>query len=114
MMGPRHRGPLRPGSPKRCRCGAMVEGSDDSGGRSGTRDGADGDVARLPGTGVCPRDRSVRPQHTPRDVARPVEEPADPPEGYTPTQRDLPVVNRGDTLQVTVDPASLPIPQQTD
>ena len=27
MMGPRHRGPLRPGSPTRCRCGAMVEGS---------------------------------------------------------------------------------------
>ncbi|MCX4907102.1 metallophosphoesterase [Streptomyces sp. NBC_00878] len=26
------------------------------------------------------------------------------PEGYTPTQRDLPVINRGDTLQVTVDP----------
>ena len=41
----------------------------------------------------------------PGDVARPVEEPADHPEGYTPTQRDLPVINRGDTLQVTVDPA---------
>src|SRR6478672_10288535 len=28
MMGGRHRGPLRPGSPNRCRCGAMVvEGS---------------------------------------------------------------------------------------
>jgi hypothetical protein len=26
------------------------------------------------------------------------------PEGYTPTQRDLPVINRGDTLQVTIDP----------
>ena len=50
----------------------------------------------------------------PGDVARPVEEPADHPEGYTPTQRDLPVINRGDTLQVAADPASLPIPQQTD
>ncbi|WP_443041525.1 metallophosphoesterase [Streptomyces sp. B21-083] len=29
------------------------------------------------------------------------------PDGYTPTQRDLPVINRGDTLQVTVDPAAL-------
>src|SRR6202008_1473396 len=27
MMGPRHRGPLRPGSPTRCRRGVMVEGS---------------------------------------------------------------------------------------
>ncbi|WP_344600717.1 metallophosphoesterase [Streptomyces glaucus] len=33
------------------------------------------------------------------------------PEGYTPTQRDLPVINRGDTLQVTVDPAPSPVPQ---
>ncbi|MDN3023758.1 metallophosphoesterase [Streptomyces sp. S.PB5] len=32
------------------------------------------------------------------------------PEGYTPTERNLPVVNRGDTLQVTVDPAELPQP----
>lgn len=27
---------------------------------------------------------------------------AEEPEGYTPTQRDLPVINRGDTVQVTV------------
>lgn len=27
------------------------------------------------------------------------------PEGYTPTQRDLPIINRGDTVQVSVDPA---------
>ncbi|MEV7857829.1 metallophosphoesterase [Streptomyces hirsutus] len=33
------------------------------------------------------------------------------PEGYTPTQRDLPVINRGDTVQVTVDPAAVPAPQ---
>lgn len=40
-------------------------------------------------------------QHTPpSEGARPDEEPA----GYTPTQRDLPVINRGDTVQVTVDP----------
>ncbi|QGV79661.1 metallophosphoesterase [Streptomyces ficellus] len=26
------------------------------------------------------------------------------PEGYTPTERDLPVINRGDTVQVSVDP----------
>ncbi|MEU6669411.1 metallophosphoesterase [Streptomyces sp. NPDC046727] len=30
------------------------------------------------------------------------------PEGYTPTQRDLPVINRGDTLQVPVEPAPAP------
>ncbi|MFD6338320.1 metallophosphoesterase [Streptomyces sp. NPDC060131] len=28
----------------------------------------------------------------------------EPPEGYTPTERDLPVINRGDTVQVRVDP----------
>jgi hypothetical protein len=32
------------------------------------------------------------------------------PEGYTPTQRDLPVINRGDTLQVPVTPAPVPAP----
>jgi hypothetical protein len=36
------------------------------------------------------------------------------PEGYTPTERDLPVINRGDTLQVPVAPASLAAPQETD
>ncbi|OIJ91981.1 serine/threonine protein phosphatase [Streptomyces colonosanans] len=35
-------------------------------------------------------------------------------EGYTPTERDLPVINRGDTVQVTVDPASVPSPQPSD
>ncbi|MEU0003964.1 metallophosphoesterase [Streptomyces sp. NPDC006314] len=36
------------------------------------------------------------------------------PEGYTPTQRDLPVINRGDTLQVPVEPApAAPAPQPT-
>ncbi len=37
------------------------------------------------------------------------------PEGYTPTQRDLPVINRrGDTLQVTVEPMPAPAPQRAD
>ncbi|WP_371240412.1 metallophosphoesterase family protein [Streptomyces pimonensis] len=42
----------------------------------------------------------------PGDVVPPSEEAY--PEGYTPTQRDLPIINRGDTVQVTVDPASVP------
>ncbi|MFD8518432.1 metallophosphoesterase [Streptomyces capillispiralis] len=45
----------------------------------------------------------------PGDVVPPSDETY--PEGYTPTQRDLPVINRGDTVQVTVDPASVPAPQ---
>ncbi|MEU6143350.1 metallophosphoesterase [Streptomyces sp. NPDC047081] len=36
------------------------------------------------------------------------------PEGYTPTERDLPVINRGDTVPVGVDPASLAAPQDAD
>ncbi|MGW7297143.1 metallophosphoesterase family protein [Streptomyces sp. NPDC054829] len=37
------------------------------------------------------------------------------PEGYTPTQRDLPVINRrGDTLQVTVEPMPAPAPQRAN
>jgi hypothetical protein len=36
----------------------------------------------------------------PGEAPRPSEEP----EGYTPTQRDLPVIKRGDTLQVVIDP----------
>ncbi|MER5883845.1 metallophosphoesterase [Streptomyces sp. NPDC001941] len=32
----------------------------------------------------------------------------EPPEGYTPTARDLPVINRGDTVQVRVDPSPGP------
>ncbi|MFJ6571362.1 metallophosphoesterase [Streptomyces sp. NPDC091292] len=39
------------------------------------------------------------------------EEPADEPEGYTPTQRDLPIINRGDTLQVPVVPDPVPDPR---
>ncbi|MFD3524371.1 metallophosphoesterase [Streptomyces sp. NPDC058653] len=30
------------------------------------------------------------------------------PEGYTPTERDLPVINRGDTVRVTVEPVESP------
>ncbi|MEU6530394.1 metallophosphoesterase [Streptomyces sp. NPDC046928] len=36
------------------------------------------------------------------------------PEGYTPTERDLPVIQRGDTVQVQVEPVSLPVQQSTD
>ncbi|MFJ8131252.1 metallophosphoesterase [Streptomyces hydrogenans] len=39
--------------------------------------------------------------------------PADFPEGYTPTERDLPVIQRGDTLQVPVTPAAAPAPAPT-
>ncbi|MCX5558983.1 metallophosphoesterase [Streptomyces sp. NBC_00038] len=42
-------------------------------------------------------------QNTPPDEGA---GPAEEPEGYTPTRRDLPVINRGDTVQVTVDPAA--------
>lgn len=47
----------------------------------------------------------------PGEIAPPPEETY--PEGYTPTQRDLPVVNRGDTVQVTVDPETAAVPQTT-
>ncbi|MFJ6447214.1 metallophosphoesterase [Streptomyces hydrogenans] len=39
--------------------------------------------------------------------------PADFPDGYTPTERDLPVIQRGDTLQVPVTPAAAPAPAPT-
>ncbi|OIJ69297.1 metallophosphoesterase [Streptomyces mangrovisoli] len=43
------------------------------------------------------------------EAVRPVEEPpVELPEGYTPTQRDLPVINRGDTVQVAVAPVPRP------
>lgn len=35
------------------------------------------------------------------------------PEGYTPTERDLPVINRGDTVQVRVDQDPVPAPAPT-
>ncbi|MFE2811992.1 metallophosphoesterase [Streptomyces nigra] len=35
------------------------------------------------------------------------------PEGYTPTERDLPVIQRGDTVQVQVEPAAVPGRQTT-
>ncbi|WP_244951800.1 metallophosphoesterase [Streptomyces spinoverrucosus] len=47
----------------------------------------------------------------PGDVVSPVAEPVDYPQEYTPTERDLPVINRGDTVQVTVDPLAVPAPQ---
>jgi hypothetical protein len=50
-------------------------------------------------------------QSTPPDEgAGPVAEP----EGYTPTRRDLPVINRGDTLQVAVDPEPVTVPEAAD
>jgi hypothetical protein len=45
----------------------------------------------------------------PGDVVPPLDDAY--PEGYTPTQRDLPVINRGDTLQVSIDPEPVPAPQ---
>ncbi|MFF5502669.1 metallophosphoesterase [Streptomyces roseolus] len=39
--------------------------------------------------------------------------PDDFPDGYTPTERDLPVIQRGDTLQVPVAPAAAPAPAPT-
>ncbi|MFG2263313.1 metallophosphoesterase [Streptomyces sp. NPDC048720] len=46
----------------------------------------------------------------PGDTVPPMDEAY--PEGYTPTQRDLPVINRGDTLQVSVEPGpAAPDPQ---
>ncbi|MFF2849951.1 metallophosphoesterase [Streptomyces sp. NPDC058001] len=39
------------------------------------------------------------------------EGPADEPDGYTPTQRDLPIINRGDTLQVPIAPDPVPDPR---
>ncbi|MFI9808326.1 metallophosphoesterase [Streptomyces sp. NPDC052301] len=46
----------------------------------------------------------------PGDVVPPVTEAY--PEGYTPTQRDLPVIHRGDTIQAPVEPAAAaPAPQ---
>jgi hypothetical protein len=49
-------------------------------------------------------------QMPPGEGARPAEEA----EGYTPTQRDLPVINRGDTLQVTVGPEAGQLPQPAE
>ncbi|MPY57397.1 serine/threonine protein phosphatase [Streptomyces spongiae] len=43
----------------------------------------------------------------PGDVAPPLDESEGHPEGYTPTQRDLPVINRGDTVLVSVDPEAV-------
>jgi hypothetical protein len=48
----------------------------------------------------------------PGDVVPPDE--AIHPDGYTPTERDLPVINRGDTVQVPVAPESLAAPRETD
>ncbi|MFF4399894.1 metallophosphoesterase family protein [Streptomyces sp. NPDC001480] len=52
----------------------------------------------------------VRSTH-PGDTVPTVEEAY--PEGYTPTERDLPVINRGDTVQVTPEPGPAPTAQPT-
>ncbi|MEU6766449.1 metallophosphoesterase [Streptomyces sp. NPDC046853] len=44
----------------------------------------------------------------------PVEVAGVPDEGYTPTQRDLPIINRGDTVQVEVQPMPEPPQAPTD
>jgi hypothetical protein len=51
----------------------------------------------------------VRSAH-PGDAAGPVAEPVGFPQEYTPTERDLPVINRGDTVQVHVDPTPVTPP----
>ncbi|MEV5310786.1 MULTISPECIES: metallophosphoesterase [unclassified Streptomyces] len=51
----------------------------------------------------------VRSAH-PGDAAGPVAEPVGFPQEYTPTERDLPVINRGDTVQVHVDPTPVAPP----
>jgi hypothetical protein len=50
---------------------------------------------------VRPGTYAGRPPHAEGGV------PAEVPEGYTPTERDLPVINRGDTVQVAVDPEAV-------
>ncbi|MER5749466.1 metallophosphoesterase family protein [Streptomyces sp. NPDC002088] len=47
----------------------------------------------------------------PGEAVTPVEDPVELPEEYTPTQRDLPVINRGDTLQVAAEAAAAAVPQ---
>ncbi|MEU8591106.1 metallophosphoesterase [Streptomyces sp. NPDC048664] len=53
-------------------------------------------------------------QSTPPDAVPPDAEPEDYPGGYpdayTPTERDLPIIDRGDTVQVAVDPVAVPTP----
>src|SRR3954466_3448288 len=108
MMGPRHRGPLRPGSPIRCRCGAMVvEGSMTQGAGQGP-EVVRTDTLRDFRVPAYVHDAGPYAQTTPPGEAA---GPATDPEGYTPTRRDLPVINRGDTVQVAVDPEAVPAPQ---
>ncbi|MFJ9585110.1 metallophosphoesterase [Streptomyces acidicola] len=47
----------------------------------------------------------------PGEVVPPLDDSEDYPEGYTPTQRDLPVINRGDTVLVSVVPEAAGTPQ---
>ncbi|BAC71975.1 MULTISPECIES: metallophosphoesterase [Streptomyces] len=61
-----------------------------------------------------PYAQSTPPDEVTGPVAEPRGYPESYPEGYTPTQRDLPVINRGDTLQVTIDPTPQSVPQSAD
>lgn len=68
----------------------------------------------------APAPYGAAPQHvsvTPHPPAPPIRLPHpgsaalgdEPPEGYTPTERDLPVINRGDTVQVQAVPEPRPV-----
>ncbi|MER6121145.1 metallophosphoesterase [Streptomyces sp. NPDC001795] len=61
-----------------------------------------------------PYAQSTPPGEVTGPVAAPEAYPHGYSDGYTPTERDLPVINRGDTLQVTIDTASVPAPQPSD
>ncbi|MFP3989285.1 metallophosphoesterase [Streptomyces sp. E11-3] len=62
------------------------------------------------GQGPTVRTDTVRDFRVPAYVHQTGQEPAqrEEPDGYTPTQRDLPVINRGDTVQVQVTETPVP------
>ncbi|MFI9649654.1 metallophosphoesterase [Streptomyces sp. NPDC052040] len=57
-----------------------------------------------------PYAQSTPPGEATGPAAPPEAFPPDYSDAYTPTERDLPVISRGDTLQVAVDPAAVPDP----
>ncbi|GAA3809563.1 metallophosphoesterase [Streptomyces chiangmaiensis] len=61
-----------------------------------------------------PYAQSIPPGQVAPPVTAPEAYPHEHSDAYTPTERDLPVVDRGDTLQTTVDPASVPAQQHAD
>ncbi|MGW2930971.1 metallophosphoesterase [Streptomyces sp. NPDC001156] len=60
-----------------------------------------------------PYAQSTSPGELAQPVAAPEGHPHEHSDAYTPTERDLPVIDRGDTL-LSADPASAPAPQPTD